>query len=178
MLQRTFARGGALLVLAAALLLGGLACSDDSDEAVAPTVTGPTRSPQPAIGTGPPVADVAVGAATVAPGGEVTVELVVSPQEGVTVGALDAEVVYDSAVLQATSCAPESCSTDFAANTVRFSLASLDGYDGPAGSVTFTAIGAAGAVSPLTVVLQTCANVEADIISCSATDGSVTITAE
>lgn len=160
-----------LALLAAVLAFAALGCSDDSDE------SGPeeSRTPEPAIGTGPPVADVSMGTATVAPGGDVTVDLIVTPQEGVTVGALDVDVVYDKGVLKATECTPEGCNAAYAADTVRFSMASLDGFSGPAGTISFSAIGAEGAVSPLSVLVRTCANVEADVIACSGTAGSVTI---
>jgi hypothetical protein len=167
------------LLLAALLALGAIACSDSDDggsEATQPPDgSQATQPPEPAIGTGAPVANVSMGAATVTPGGDVTVDLIVTPQAGTTVGALDIDVVYDQTVVKMTACTPEGCNATFGVDTVHFSLASLSGYSGVAGSVTFSAIGAEGATSPLKVLLQTCANVEAEYIACSATDGSVTI---
>jgi hypothetical protein len=164
-----------LAVASAVALLVAAGCSDDSGDEVPPQSS---RTPEPAIGTGPPVADVSMATVTVAPGGEVTVDLVVTPQAGMTVGALDVDVTYDNTVLRATACDPEGCNPAFTPDTIHFSMASLDGFNGPSGSATFTAIGAAGAVSPLRVRLTTCANVEAEILSCSGTDGSVTIAAQ
>ena len=160
------------LVLAALLTLGALACSDsDSDDGSSET----TQTPEPAVGTGAPVADVAIGTAIVAPGGAVTVDLIVTPNAGVTVSALDFDVVYDKSILKATACTPEGCNEAWRVDTVHFPMASLAGFSGPAGTITFSAVGAEGATSPLRLLLQTCANFEAEYIACSATDGSVTI---
>jgi len=157
-------------LLAALLTLGALACNDsDSGD------SGATRTPEPAIGTGAPVANVAMGTATVAANDNVTVDLIVTPNAGVTIGALDVDVLYDNSTLNATACTPEGCNEAFAVDTIRFSMASLEGLSGPVGTITFSSIGSEGATSPLRVLLQTCANVEAEIIACSATDGSVTI---
>lgn len=158
------------LLLATLLTLGALACNDADNSAPEDT-----RTPGPAIATGTPVADVAMAAATVAPGGAVTVDLIVTPQAGVTVNALDIDVVYDESVLKASACTPEGCNEAWRVDTVHLSMASLAGFSGPAGTITFSAIGAEGAASPLRVLLLTCADFEGEAIACSATDGSVTI---
>ena len=159
-----------LLLLAAFLALGAVACSDSEDSG--PAAATPTP---PGAVAGDPVAVVSIADATVEVGGMVTVDLVVTPQEGVTVGALDVDIVYNSAVLEATACTPAGCNATFAPDTVHFSMASLEGFSGAIGSATFTAKGDVGASAVLEVRVLSCANLEAQLIACAASNGQVTI---
>jgi len=137
-------------------------------------MTSPTPTPPGAL-AGESLVVISVADATVAAGGSLTADLVVAPQQGVAVGALDVDIVYDSGVLEATACTPAGCSASFAPDTVRFTMASLAGFSGVAGSATFKAVGDVGSSSILEVRVLACANVEAELIACDASNGLVTI---
>jgi hypothetical protein len=159
------------LVLVVIVALGTVACEDSEDS----NNSSGSQTPGPAIGTGDPVADLAMGTATVAAGGTVTVDLVATLEEGTTIGALDLDVSYDPSVVKAESCTPAGCNVAFATDTVRFSMANLSGFSGVIGGITFSAVGGDGSSSPLSIEVESCANVEAEIIPCSATAGSVSV---
>lgn len=162
-----------LLLLAVLLSVAAAACSDSEDSG--PGVATPTP---PGVVAGESLAVISIGTADVAPGRSVTVELIVTPREGVTVAAFDVDIVYDSAVLKATDCTPAGCNASVAPDTVHFSSASLEGFSGAAGTATFMAVGDEGASSVLEVRVLACANFEAELIACDATNGSITIVSQ
>jgi hypothetical protein len=165
-------RGIWALLVVIAIAVAAIGCEDSEDDGG--TSLG-SETPEPAVGSGDPVADLSMGTATVAAGGTVTVDLVATLDEGTTVGALDLDVSYDPSVVKAESCTPAGCNVAFGADTVRFAMADLSGFSGVIGGITFSAVGGDGSSSPLSIEVESCANVEAEIIPCSATAGSVTV---
>jgi hypothetical protein len=120
-------------------------------------------------------ATVSVSGGTVAPGGNITVDVNITPT-GTLVGAADVQVDYDPAVLTPTACTPAaSCNTAFDANTVAFSLADLAGLTGVEGTITFNAIGAAGTSSALTVVVTACSDETGTTITCTPQNSTVNV---
>lgn len=124
-------------------------------------------------------ATIAIGSATVAPGGQVTVDLTVTPDQGPSVGALDLAVNYDNSVLTATGCtAPYgACNPSFDQDTLLYSMSNISGLSGVVGTVTFAAIGADGMSSPLDLVVTSCGDTVGDPITCTDADGQISVVA-
>jgi len=124
-------------------------------------------------------ATIAIGSATVGAGGQVTVDLTVTPDQGASVGALDLEVDYANGVLTATGCTASNgfCDESFGPDTVRYSMANLAGFSGVVGTVTFTAIGGAGTSSLLDLVVLACGDTVGNNIPCADADGQISVTA-
>src|SRR5580765_7249685 len=85
------------------------------------------------------VTNVTIGSATVAPNGDVTVNLTFS---GTNIGAVGVNVKYDSTKVTATACTATkgSCNEAFAAETVRINGADNNGISGTnviIGTITF-----------------------------------------
>ena len=123
-------------------------------------------------------ATVSISSATVAPGADATVTLSVTPAAGEQVGALTVDIQYNNSVLDAKSCqnkaaASAACNVDFAANTVRYTVASTEPLSGALADITFGTL-AAGS-SNLTLSITTCANVEGGNLTCTAQNGTVTV---
>jgi len=96
--------------------------------------------------------------ATVVPGGDVTVSIMGQPPAGTKLGGWNVTVTYDNAVLDATSCgggAYSSCNADLSPTSVGIAGFNATGLEGAQtlGSITFHALGAAGASSALTVAI-------------------------
>jgi hypothetical protein len=104
------------------------------------------------------------------------VDLTVTPTVG-DVGALDVDINYDNTVLTATAASAPTCNPAFDADTIRCSLANLSGLTGVVSSITFTAIGADGATSPLALVISACTDTTGTDITCTPTDGTVNVQA-
>src|SRR6266581_8920064 len=149
-----------LAVIAAALIaLGGWLAVAPSTQAQATSVV------------------VAASDANVAVGGTGDSNITVTPT-GVTVGALDLTVTYDSTLASAT-CATTFgvCNAALTPGTVTFSLAQVSGISGTAGTITFTGVAAGN--SPIAVTINTCADDQgADITTCTATNGTLTVSVE
>ena len=129
---------------------------------------------------------VSIGSATVAPGGSVTVSLdAVAPPLGI--GAIDATVTYDTAVVTATACTANAawdvgdCTIDSVAGTVRLLGADVAGLgSGSLATIDFDAVGAAGTSSALDleVAIMTLPD-ETDVTAAlvAVTDGTITVAA-
>jgi hypothetical protein len=145
-------------------------------------------------------ADVAIGSATVAPNGTVTVDLTVTPSaavgaaesgancgdttdndadtvvdDGCPLGAIDATVGYTAADLSVTGCTANfggACNALL--NPVTYSIANLSGISGVAGTLTIQA-GATEVASTLTLTVTTCGDQAGGTVTCGATNGTITI---
>ena len=120
--------------------------------------------------------DTAVSDANVAIGGTGDSNFTVTPPSGTTVGAIDATVTYDSTLATAT------CTANFGgvcnsatAGTVTFSIANTSGISGTAGTITFT--GTTAGSSAIDLTLATCADDQGADLTCTATDGTLTVSA-
>jgi hypothetical protein len=148
--------------------------------AVALGVTGLFTSGNHAEAQGPSVS-VTAGSASVAPGGNVTVDLVVAAS-GVTLGALDVTVDFDDTLLSNPGCSVAGtpgtavCNPAVDANTMSFGVINLSGINGDIGDISFTA-GATEGPTTLTVTITTCGDDQGGDISanCSAVNGTITI---
>jgi hypothetical protein len=127
-------------------------------------------------------ATVTAGSGTVAPAGSITVDLTVTPT-GTLVGALDVDIQYDPAVLDATGASNPTCNhafdqDDVAPDVIRCSLANLTGLSGVVSTLTFAAPGADGTSSPLTVVISSCSDEQGNPIDpCTGVDGLINVQA-
>jgi hypothetical protein len=145
-------------------------------------------------------ADVAIGSATVAPGGTATVDLTVTPSasvgatesgancgdttdndadtvvdDGCPLGALDVTVGYAAGDLSVTGCTANfggACNALL--NPVTWSTANLSGISGVAGTLTIQA-GPSPVASTLTLTVTTCADLSGGTQTCSTTNGTITI---
>ncbi len=136
-------------------------------------VMGPAGTSQ---GGGAPDATVSIESATVGPGGNVVVDVTITPQQGITVGAMDVNVNYNAAVLHAASCSPSGgCNPAYDADTVRFAWADLSGLSGVEGMITFDAIGSSGQSSALDVEVLICVDGMGADLTCADSDGSIQI---
>ncbi len=127
---------------------------------------------------------VSIEDATVAPGGSVTVSLdAVAPAAGI--GAIDATVTYDTAVVNATACTANAawdvgdCTIDSVAGTVRLLAADVTGLgSGSLATIAFDAVGAAGTSSALVISADIFALPDETRMedTLTVTDGSITIT--
>lgn len=123
-----------------------------------------------------------VTSATVAPNGSVTVDFVITPDAGFTVGAYSVDIV-DDGLVSATGCTVSAigtqvCNAAFAADTVRFGGAATGaGFSGNSGTITYLA-GATEGVTTLTLNVDTaaCTDVDTVPITCTGTNGTITIT--
>jgi hypothetical protein len=123
-----------------------------------------------------PQATIGVTSAAVAPNGTVTIDFVVTPAAGVSVGAYDVSIV-DDALVSATACTHSTFVCNAApgpADTVLFSAASLSAITGNVGTITYQA-GASTGTSNLTVTINSCADTETTPITCAAQNGTITI---
>jgi hypothetical protein len=121
-------------------------------------------------------ATIGIGSGTVAPGGSITVDLVVSPTSG-KVGALGVQIDYNPAVLTATAATPATCNFAFDADTVFCSTLDLAGLSGIEGTISFQAIGADGTSSVLNVIVITCGDEQGNPIPCADQDGVINVLA-
>lgn len=126
---------------------------------------------------------VSVSSATAPPGSQVTVDVVVTPGTGVTIGALGIVVTYDDALLSASSCSTSTfigtahdCNTNLSPNQVGFAWVSVlpEGISGLAGTITFNTFPTEG-VAFLAVTITTCADEVGNYLTCAAIDGEITI---
>ena len=133
---------------------------------------------------------VVIGSDSVLPGESATVSLQALdiPGGGGSLGAVTVDVVYDPDVVNITNCDPDPgnllafsiCNTSLALNTVR--VTGIDDEGGVSGDLlladlTFQAIGAAGEVSPLVVLIVTFADTNGLDIPVSGQNGSIEILA-
>jgi hypothetical protein len=96
------------------------------------------------------------------------------------VGSLDLEVHYDNAVLTATGCTTSIgvCNPSFGPDTVRYAMSDISGMSGVVGTVTFTAIGAAGTSSLLDLAFPfPCGDTIGNVITCTDADGQISVVA-
>jgi hypothetical protein len=121
-------------------------------------------------------ADIAVGSGTVAPGGNITVDLVVTPTSG-DVGSLTIDISFDAAVLDATAASAPTCNIAFDNDTIRCSFATLSGLSGVITTLTFNAIGGDGTSSALDLLISACTDTAAIDITCTPTDGNISVIA-
>ena len=128
-------------------------------------------------------ATVAVSSGSVSPGGEITVAL--DAQGFSSLGAATVDVAYDTAVLDAITCAGDpddaldlgSCNDSYGPGKVRFTGISASGVSGDMrlALITFRAVGAAGQSSALDVQPQTFADTAGGNIPVGDVDGSVSV---
>jgi len=123
-------------------------------------------------------ATVGIGSATVEPGASATVALTVTPGSGEQVGALTVDVTYASG-LTISSCEVVAgggvCNKDFVQGSkARFTIAATTPISGTLANLTFTAPNTEGNYA-LTVDVSTCANVEGGNLTCTASNGSITV---
>jgi len=121
---------------------------------------------------------VSVSSASAATNSQTTVNLVVTPESGITVGALRVVVTYDGALLTPSSCGGGQgvCNVALAPFQVGFAFASLSGVlNGVIGTITFNT-GPSVGISNLTVNLTTCADEQGIDLPCTNTNGTITIT--
>ena len=146
----------ALLVVALVALMGWL------------TAAGPAQADS--------TAEVTIGSATVAPGESTTVDISVAGGSGKTVGVVTLNVAYDGSLLTQTSCTATGgvCNDD--ANPVQFQLTNSAGLDS-LGTISFLA-GSTEGVADLTLIIVQCADETGEDITCSASNGSITIQTE
>jgi hypothetical protein len=121
-------------------------------------------------------ATVSVSTVTCAPGSTTcTVDVTVTPDAGVIVGALDLQIDYTNTIVNATSATPATCNPAFDADTIACSFADIAGLTGVEGTVTFTVLGVDGDSSPLTLSIQTCSDDTGAPITCTPVSGAVNV---
>jgi hypothetical protein len=123
-------------------------------------------------------ATISIGSCTISPGAQCTVDIVVTPEPGGDIGALDIRIDYDQTRVTAIGCTAPSgvCNQAVDVNTVSFAMVSLTGLEGTEGTITFSAVGAAGTFSDLVLEITSCAKTSGQVVSCTASHGKITIT--
>ena len=122
-------------------------------------------------------AAVGVGSATVVPSANVTVPLTVTPASGEEVGALTIDVEYDAALTVVdcdTQAGGDVCNKNFGATTIIYTIAATEALSGTLANITFTAPAAVGDYD-LTLDVSTCADIEGTDLTCTASDGTITV---
>jgi hypothetical protein len=106
---------------------------------------------------------------------EATVDVVVTPEAGVTVGALLVLVTYDDALLNVTACSHPVCNPDYSTNQVALAFANFTGITGVVSTITFNTLSTPASAN-LDVALTTCADEQGVDLTCTTSDGTITIT--
>ncbi|MHB8574065.1 MAG: cohesin domain-containing protein, partial [Dehalococcoidia bacterium] len=121
---------------------------------------------------------------TISPGGTASVQLLLTSAS--QVGGFSVDVTYDTKVVQADSCTAATavglisiCNAAIpnSPGRVRFVGASATGVTGsvPVGTIAFHAVGAAGASTPLTIVVASSTDADGNDLSTTVTNGSITL---
>jgi len=155
-----------------AINFGAIAVGQSCGPIVTPTPS-PSPTPPPTPSPSPRPTTVTVGSATVAPGASTTVNLTLTPAQGVAVGAMDFGVLSGSEVT-ATDCTALAGVCSIAPNTATFALATGGPLSGLLGTITYRA-GANEGSPDLTVTSLRCFDLGGQTISCLGVDATITI---
>ncbi len=117
--------------------------------------------------------------ATVAPGGDVTVNVTAEAPAGKKIGGWVLTITYDAAVLSVADCTGQSNCNPAVAGTVGLSGLSANGLSGSQvlAEITFTAIGDAGDSSDVTITVTDFNDSDVEPTDPSTADGLITIAA-
>ena len=126
------------------------------------------------LGVGPDTT-IAVESATAPPNSNVTVDVTVTPAQGIEVGVVEVVVSYDNTVLTSPSCtAITLCNPTYSPNSVWLANVDLAGMSGVIGTITFDTPPVETATL-LDATLTLCTDTTGSDITCSVVDGTITI---
>ncbi len=121
-------------------------------------------------------ASVSLGSTNVEPGGLTAVGLTVTPGSGKMVGGVIVDVSYNPTAVSVTGCTPvTTCNTEFGPGVVRIVRTDLTGLSGTVGTISFLA-GDTQGKAVLEVDIVECIDETGAPLTCSASDGSLSIT--